>query len=547
MRERNTRSTNWKRALIATICVLMAVTTAVSPALGQAGGATNAQLTIEQPRYISDPVGQTSENGTQMYVARGQYLEIRPTNFNISDVTSFSVREDEATLTFDKQATEYVLNSQGNAGTFHVRWTVSEPDGARTYTAAIRVAKADYTTVGSEQYAQLQKDAKRGREVIDSIAASGDPDKSVDEKVAFGNQVRNFANDPFSAFKGQFIGLQTLRFMTPAGWVDLGITILLVYALTRGLYSTIARLRKQLEKEEQVSRREDQQYLKMYKSVLSGKQITDVDGIDDHQVAVLEERLGTNLYTALQNFWKVWGTDSLKRMYADAMGAVGYSVRVTRNKAGDITDVEVLDPENREPMADGGENAPEDGADTPIYGPHRAPSEDPAGDTDTYGIGNAPTDVLETLTWEQIDDRVFQNNPDISAVDYLMVANREGSADLISELNISIPEDFQSRQNFMEAIGRFIQTVQESEFTDEHNVPKEDRAVLNNVMAFTTVLEQEYDIPLDLYWRACVWNADGLSRDDEAQSVMDDITDAGSLSEDINTPGGGFGGDSVGS
>jgi len=355
--------------------------------------------------------------------------------------------------------------------------------------------------------------------------------------VDFGNSVRDFSHNPFSAFTGQFMALQTIRFMTPAGWIDLGLTIGLVYLLTRGLYSTIARLRKQLEKEEQVARREDVQYLKMFKQTLSGKLITDVDAIDDFQAKVLEDKLGKNLHTILQNFWMVWGEESLKRMYADAMGTVGYSARITRDDAGNVQSVDVLDPDDRSPMADGGEPSDKSG-----NGPNGDPGVvDFGGNTEVIGLSNATDDVLDALKWEQVDSHVFQQNPDISAVDHLMVANRDRHGDLISELNISIPEDFQSRKEFMDASAHVIREVMESDFTDEETVPREDRAVLNNLMAFATVMDNQYDVPLDLYWRACVWNAEGLSRDDEAESVLSDITDAGSAVEELGGGGGSVG------
>lgn len=521
---------NWKQTLILMVVALMAVTSAAVPAAGSPQ-VRSADLTIEQPRHVSGVVTSTTENGASVYVASGKYLEIEPNNFNSSAVTDFSVQESEGVLSYDKGDGEYVLNTQGNAGTYHLHWTVSEGNSTARYSAVIRVSQASFAHVPSSQYEQLRSDHQRYEGLISSIESSGDPDTPLEQKVAFGNQVREFANNPFSALTGQFMALQILRFTTPAGWIDLTIIILLVYGGTRGLYATLARFRKQLEAEEKVSRREDEQYLKMFRQVLAGKQMTDVDAIDDHQAAVLENSLGNNLYTALQNFWTTWGEDSLKRMYSDAMGSVGYAVRVVRDDTGAVQSVEVLDPEDGSPMADGGE--PEDGEDWTAVDPGAMDTTE-----DTMNLSNAPDDVLEALRWEQVDDRVFQKNPDISAVDHLMTANRDRPGDLISELNVSIPEDFSSRQEFMEAIAHFIAEVMETEFTDEQNVPREDRAVLNNVMAFTTVMSDQYDVPLDLYWRACIWNAEGLSRDDEAESVLADITDAGEVMDDVDTPGG---------
>jgi len=324
----------WKRAVILALVVL----TTLGPIAGTALAAdtTEAQLSVTQSRFVSEPVETVSENGSQVYVARGQYLEITPENFNTSDVTDFTVRENEGVISFDRQIGRYVLNTQGNSGTYHVRWTVSEFNQSVIYTAAIRVVTADYAHVPQADYDRLRETSTRNEQLIQSIENSGDPDKPVEQKVEFGNEVRDFANNPFSALTGQFIAIQTLRFMTPAGWIDLGVTVALVYLLTRGVYGTIGRLRKQLEKEEQVSRREDRQYIQMFKQILAGKQMTDVDGIDDHQAAVLEDKLGPNLFTALRNFWKTWGADNLKLMYADAMGTVGYHARAIRDESGNI-------------------------------------------------------------------------------------------------------------------------------------------------------------------------------------------------------------------
>lgn len=515
---------NWKQTLIMTLAVLIAITAATTPAMG-AVQTQQADIQIEQPRYISEPVNTQSDNGFRLYVARGKHLEIRPQNFKPSDVTEFSVQESEGVLTYDKQSREYILNTQGNSGTYHVRWRVSQNNSTATYTAKIRVVEANYAHLPASQYKQFKQQYRKYNQLIDSIKASGDPDTPVKQKVEFGNSVRDFKNNPFSALTGQFMALQILRFTTPAGWLDFGIIILLVYGLTRGLYSTIARLRKQLEKEEQIARREDEQYQNMMKQVLAGKPMTEVDAIDDHQAGVLEEKLGKNLYTALHNFWNTWGANSLKAMYADAMGTVGYSVRFTRDNTGNVQSVTVLDPDSdSQPVTDGGEN--------PQHTDPGAVSDD---GLETMNLSNAPDDVLESLTWDEIDKRVFRDNPEISAVDHVMVANREGKSDLIEELGISIPEDFQSRQMFMEAIGHFLQEVQETDFTDEHGKPRESRAVLNNIMAFTTVMEQEYDVGLDLWWRAAIWNAEGLSRDSEAESVLSDIQDSDQILDEVET------------
>lgn len=533
---------NWKhsqmavRVCVAAILVLSVLGAAVPMAAGQ-DNTRQAELQIEQERHVTTQPDVVSGNGSRVYETRGRYLEIEPQNFQQDDVTTFSVQESEGVLTYDKSDREYVLDSQGNAGTYHLSWTVSTNDSTAVYTATIRVAEADYEHLPASQYENLRSDSQRGSEVINRFENAGKDEWSMEYKLQFSEAVLNFRADPFSALKGQFVAIQTLRFMTPAGWLDLGLIVVLVYALTRGLYATIARLRKQLEKEEQVQRREDKLYIQQFKQILAGQQITDVEQIDDHQAAVLEERLGPNLFTALRNFWSTWGPDALKKMYADAMGTVGYRVEFTRNSRNKVTNVTVVDPDSGRPVTDGGdpEDAPEGASG------EDAPDDDEADDGPGVKLGDAPDDVIEAMEWEQIDQRVFQDNPDISAIDHLMVANREDGTDLIGELNISIPDDFQSRKEFMDAIGYFLDHVQKTEFTDdETNVPREDRTVLNHLMVFATVMDDVYDLPLDLYWRAAVWNAEGLSQDDSARSTLNDITDANELlDEDVG--GGGVG------
>lgn len=511
---------NFKRVTLAVLVVLMAVTASAGTGFAQSD-VKAAELAVDQPRHVGEPVSERVENGSRIYVVRGKYLEIEPRNFNQSDVTAFSVQESEALLSYDSADSEYVLNTQGHNGTFHLSWTVSEGGQTNTYRAAIRVVTAEFAHVSGDEFSKLQEDAARGSEVLDRLEGAGDEDEPVEQKVDFAVQVIEFAHNPFSALTGQFVAIQIMRFSTPAGWLDLTLIIGVVYALTRGMFATLARLRKQLEQDEQISRREDRQYLELYKKTLSGRSFADVDAIDDHQAAVLEERLGTNLFTALRNFWSVWGANSLKAMYADAMGAVGYRVTVTRDATGEITDLNVLKPDDPEIHTDGGSGRADPGVG------------DDELETETIALSSASDSILDALTWEQIDDRVFEDHPEISAVDHLMVRNRESDDDLIAAMNVSVPEDFESRQAFMEAIAEFLQEIQRTDFTDDEGRPRADRAVLNNVMAFATVMDQEHQIPLDLWWKACLWNADGLSRDDEATSVLSDLTGGDELVNDL--------------
>lgn len=472
---------------------------------------TTANIHIEQPRFISTPVRTINENGTTVHVVRGRYLEITTRGFNHSQVTEFGVVEDAGTLAFDKSDSEYVLNTQGTNGTFHVQWTVAGPNQTRIHRAAIRVKRAKFAHTSSERLSTLKEDASRGAELTRSIKRSGDPDTPVEDKVAFGNKVRNFGHAPFSTLSGQFVALWIMRVTTPAGWIDGGITLILVYLLTRGLYAAIARYRKQLENHEEMTRREDRQFIRQKSQTLYGTPLTMVDAWDDYLTGIFEDYLGPNLGAALNQFWSVWGEENLKKMYASAMGEVGYWVTVTRD--GDtITDLTVLTPED----------AP-DSANVETDGGNRG---------EEYPLHAASENIISALSWDDhIDSHVFSEDPDVELVDHLMVTNQDSDDDLISEIGVQIPEEFESRHAFMDALSEFIRAVMSSEFTDMETVPKQDRAVLNNLHAFTAVMDEQFGVPLDLYWRAIDWNADGLSRTEEADSVLSDLKDAEDISE----------------
>jgi hypothetical protein len=62
----------------------------------------NADLYVEQPRHVSSGVDSTTTEIGVVYTASGQVLELEPRNFNPEDVIKASVREDAATLKFDK-------------------------------------------------------------------------------------------------------------------------------------------------------------------------------------------------------------------------------------------------------------------------------------------------------------------------------------------------------------------------------------------------------------------------------------------------------------
>lgn len=482
--------------------------------------ATPAALNVEQERWADNPVRKVKRNGTVTWLVYTQYAEISLKNIDHRDVTGFGVREDAAILTYDKQIGRYVLNSQGTKGTFHLWWTVSEGNQTHRYTAVVSVEVTDYVHVQRSTWKQTKSDAENYTQWYQDYQNHGDPDVPVQDKHQRSMTFLAFVDNPFSALSGQFTAILTLLAFTPGGWLFDAILFALFYFLTRGLYRTIARYRKQLEDVEDVERREEKQHIRTFKQVIGGEVWADVPQIDDHQASALERELGPNLYTGLKNFWQIAGIDTLKRMYLEAMDAVGYRADIYRDREGNVESIEVFQVTED---GDGGENAVTDG------GTLADSSSDGA-----VSLADLDADAMDAITWDEIDQRVFSQNPDISAVDTLIAANSDTTDDVITEMNLQIPEDFQDRHEVMTAIGHFLEHVLKSDFTDENGVPREERGTLNNLFVFTTTMDQCFDVPLDLWWRAILWNAENLDANEEIQDVLDDVKDSTELESKLD-------------
>ncbi|MFC7227781.1 hypothetical protein N0B31_10240 [Salinirubellus salinus] len=118
------------KAFLAFILVFSAVSMPMGMAVAQQANQTQAaQLDIRQPHYVSSQVQTTqSQNGT-IYEVRGPVQYIEPTNFDSSRVLGVQVEQDGASVRYDPDIGQYVLDSSGQSGTYTIRWTVRQSVG----------------------------------------------------------------------------------------------------------------------------------------------------------------------------------------------------------------------------------------------------------------------------------------------------------------------------------------------------------------------------------------------------------------------------------
>lgn len=118
---------------VALLALLLLGTVAPTIAAGAVGASAatisdrQAQLHVEQPHYVDGDVQASSANGTRVYHAKGESLEIHPQNFDAQRVVDYGIESGggSAQLNYDATTGEFSLSASAT-GSYEVFWIVSE-------------------------------------------------------------------------------------------------------------------------------------------------------------------------------------------------------------------------------------------------------------------------------------------------------------------------------------------------------------------------------------------------------------------------------------
>lgn len=117
----------------------------------------DADLSIEQPHYVTGAVGETIENETQIYEVEGTPLRLYPENFDADDVVGVTVTPEDATI-HEGDRGEFVLEPE-ETGTYTVIFEVEELVSTGNETATQRTAyRADIRVTGGLDTAVVSQD-----------------------------------------------------------------------------------------------------------------------------------------------------------------------------------------------------------------------------------------------------------------------------------------------------------------------------------------------------------------------------------------------------
>lgn len=148
-----TNNTRFQRAArIALVAVMLcSLVAAVGPAMSTVTAQSEdtntategADLTVEQPSYVSEEVDRQSSGGTPVYIVRGDVQRLYPQGFDAANVTEFGLSSGSGELSYDEDLGRYTLDPNGETGSFEAYWVVEETttvtEGNETTTETERV------------------------------------------------------------------------------------------------------------------------------------------------------------------------------------------------------------------------------------------------------------------------------------------------------------------------------------------------------------------------------------------------------------------------
>ena len=489
--------------LLAVIVAVLAVTATAAPALAATTPPDDrdARLTIEQPGYVDSDVQQKSLNGTSTYVASGDRLLVKPTNFQSEDVVDFGVEEQAGSLTYDDSLGLFELDANAE-GTYHVYWVVRERYAVTnttsnttgnatttnttttrtrrvTYSAAIRVSGGVDTVHLSEgEHEQLERHSTLGETVnatLQEVRSKNLPlvSNTGSDRELFGKIASFYVQygSPLSWLTGTLGQIMLLIVLSLAGWFLLAVNFggfgaviyrlkkkLNIHEVTEAEEGALADRQATLDHEE---RKRKAQNLNWHDDIF--EQPWTADGFREAFGDIPRE--GFHDYQKTAFLPEVWMRDRLQ-----AMGRAGWTARVDRAdiEAGAEVDPEADDEDAVAAIVDAELVAPETDAES-VDGEVVALESDLDAFVDVF---DWETEAIQRfdLVGADIDWSALDTKPPTLDADELTAALDEQS------------DRFEDSEVAAQYLKEFMETISEHEYTDADGQPETTRRILNDFL-----------------------------------------------------------------
>jgi hypothetical protein len=538
------------KRLIAVLLVLVAATAFAPAALATQDATTTerADLTISQPHYVDTSVNVDQGSNATTYEVKGSYFEIQPENFQPGDVIDYGVEQDSASLSYDKTTGEYILDTSNQAGTFSVYWIVTTSTGATTntteetspgnetnttdstsgnestttsspervrYEAQIQTSTGGLAHIEQSKLNQLQEDAQNWSEVVSTFGNLGGDSVPIETKLETAANWYQFSVNPFSALSGDFTAAILMLVLTNGGRLALALLIgvpLLALAPVAIKYRS---LKDRLPDVDEL----DQQQLEMYAQQRKEQavEVTPHDlPMNGRTADKLQSILGENLWEIKDTIHRLFDHEQTKQAFLQAMAYNGATATITHDDDG-VREVVVYDSD----------------ADPPDSAEALADLDDQDFDA-----------VVEHADWSQVNQNALRHDVPVDEVD-VPIAPTDDENDLVDELDVSIPEDFESREAFAEAIFEVWKFLAAHDYTDDHGQAREEQTLLNIFSLLSTVTAERYDHPdVRCYRNLFQYIASEVDGNEALRKAADEDGIGGpAFDVDLNENGGGSGAD----
>lgn len=340
---------------------VLLVSLVATPLFAGSAAAADATLHVEQESYVDGDVAVNTEGSAPEYRVRGDRVLITPQNFDIEDVQTVGVEEDEGSLTYNDGLGVYEFTATNN-GTYHVFWEVTEErqQGNETtvtterYEAVISVEQTDMQVLPASRFSELQTNAENWEEWKGTVREISGPNADIEVETQLAATMLDIRRNPLDALTGRFWRLGVVIFGTFAG---------IMWALLFGLYNWADKrqLRKELNEKKALLPDRGELESKLaeldHKDDLQSMVTTRPDAWydDPHIGQAAVEAHGEDMLTHFSAFEEMLSGIGALKDRLQAMAHAGYRARIQRDDDGEIADVVLLDPDETDVAADGGD------------------------------------------------------------------------------------------------------------------------------------------------------------------------------------------------
>lgn len=470
-----------------------------------------ADLYVEQPHYIDGDVEAQNSDGTPVYVASGETLELHPQNFASEDVVSYDVTTPNASLSYNDATGAYTFTPEAT-GTYDVHWvveeTVEQTNGNTTttttrqqrYDAQIRVdggLNLVHQEAGSMEDQRVA--AENWREFNSTIhhqglvgAAGTEP--AVEEMIRWYHLRKN----PTEALTGGVVAYLIMGVTSTAilVWVVFfGGHVRIVQTLRRRLHIFEAVEAEEGAAKEALAELDRQRNQRTTQNM----DWQDLPGFDDHIAKAFRETFGETVHDGTVEYLAAMLPGNLIQDRLHAMGHDGWVAHVDRA------------------ATDGG-TAASSGGDAPsrIVSADLVRREDVDGDIedhdDIVDLATADSKTVAKVrdaldSWDLSELRVFSlPDADYDAGD-LDVTYDSMDLDAVTERVRADMRHFEDKEAFGEYLQEFLESIEDSPVCDDQGRVDGIRYTMTHFLKHAQVLDDRFNFPTIRFHREAIERA----------------------------------------